>query len=97
MSAHHSVREGLPRPVGASWDGDGVNFALFSAHATGVELCLYDESGTEETARSIFPNSRTRFGTAISPESSPVRFMATACMDLTSPTGVIVLIPINCC
>ena len=55
MSAHHSVREGLPRPLGASWDGDGVNFALFSAHATGVELCLYDESGTEETARFDLP------------------------------------------
>jgi isoamylase len=55
MSAHHPVREGLPRPLGASWDGDGANFALFSAHATGVELCLYDESGTEETARFDLP------------------------------------------
>src|SRR5205085_1850760 len=37
------VREGLPHPLGATWDGDGVNFALFSANATRVELCLFDE------------------------------------------------------
>ncbi|HEY6452727.1 MAG TPA: hypothetical protein VIX87_09025, partial [Steroidobacteraceae bacterium] len=36
------LREGLPYPCGASWDGQGTNFALFSAHATRVELCLFD-------------------------------------------------------
>ena len=38
---------GRPYPLGASWDGDGVNFTLFSEHATAVELCLFDapESG----------------------------------------------------
>jgi isoamylase len=34
-------------PLGASWDGQGVNFALFSEHATAVELCLFDEQGVE--------------------------------------------------
>jgi glycogen operon protein len=38
---------GLPYPLGASWDGAGVNFALFSAHATKVELCLFDDDGKE--------------------------------------------------
>ena len=33
---------GNPYPLGATWDGEGVNFALFSEHATGVELCLFD-------------------------------------------------------
>jgi isoamylase len=33
---------GQPYPLGATWDGLGVNFALFSEHATGVELCLFD-------------------------------------------------------
>jgi isoamylase len=33
---------GKPYPLGATWDGQGVNFALFSQHATGVELCLLD-------------------------------------------------------
>ena len=35
-----SIREGKPFPLGATWDGLGVNFALFSANATRVELCL---------------------------------------------------------
>jgi len=42
------VREGLPYPLGASWDGLGVNFALYSRHATRVELCLFDERGREK-------------------------------------------------
>ena len=33
---------GKPYPLGATWDGQGVNFAIFSQHATGVELCLFD-------------------------------------------------------
>src|SRR5438128_20671 len=38
---------GRPYPLGATWDGAGVNFALFSEDATAVELCLFDrpESG----------------------------------------------------
>mgnify|MGYP005843133317 CR=1 FL=1 len=35
-------RPGLPYPLGATWDGSGVNFALFSENATAVELCLFD-------------------------------------------------------
>ncbi|HEU5145069.1 MAG TPA: hypothetical protein VFT90_00070, partial [Chryseosolibacter sp.] len=34
---------GVPYPLGATWDGQGVNFALFAENATGVELCLFDE------------------------------------------------------
>jgi glycogen operon protein len=33
---------GRPSPLGATWDGQGVNFALYAEHATAVELCLYD-------------------------------------------------------
>src|SRR5690606_25429976 len=36
------VWQGSPYPLGATWDGIGVNFALFSEHATAVELCLFD-------------------------------------------------------
>jgi isoamylase len=36
------VQPGQPYPLGATWDGLGVNFAIFSEHATGVELCLFD-------------------------------------------------------
>ena len=38
---------GRPSPLGATFDGDGVNFAVFSAHAEAVTLCLFDERGTE--------------------------------------------------
>ncbi len=36
------VWPGTPYPLGATWDGEGVNFAIFSEHATAVELCLFD-------------------------------------------------------
>lgn len=45
-----SVWPGRPYPLGATWDGRGVNFAIFSAHATRVELCLFDSpQASEET------------------------------------------------
>jgi isoamylase len=42
-----AVQEGRPFPRGAQFDGQGTNFALFSAHATRVELCLFDDDGNE--------------------------------------------------
>ena len=53
---------GNPYPLGATWDGSGVNFALFSENATAVELCLFDQpQATGETSRipimSRFPSS----------------------------------------
>ena len=42
---------GTPQPPGAHWDGHGVNFALFSAHAERVELCLFDAAGEHEVER----------------------------------------------
>ena len=42
---------GVPYPLGATWDGEGVNFALFAENATGVELCLFDQRmGATQTA-----------------------------------------------
>ena len=46
-----SVWPGKPFPQGATWDGEGVNFALFSEHAEGVELCLFDSRGRRELQR----------------------------------------------
>jgi isoamylase len=51
----NDVQEGLPRPVGATWDGKGVNFALFSANATAVEVCLFDAGGEKELRRIALP------------------------------------------
>ena len=39
---------GLPYPLGAAWDGEGTNFALFSSIADAVELCLFSQSGEEQ-------------------------------------------------
>ena len=49
--ASTAVWPGQPYPLGTTWDGEGVNFALFSEHAEKVELCLYDTKGRRETAR----------------------------------------------
>ena len=43
----HSVRPGRHAPLGATFDGHGVNFAVFSENATGMELCLFDANGVE--------------------------------------------------
>src|SRR5215218_7699490 len=39
---------GTPYPLGATWDGEGTNFALFSENATGVRLCLFDTATEAE-------------------------------------------------
>jgi isoamylase len=49
------IEDGSPAPLGATFDGKGVNFALFSANATGVELCLFDQQGRRETDRVTLP------------------------------------------
>jgi isoamylase len=43
----YSLWSGTPHPLGAVWDGEGTNFALFSENATGVELCLFDAENHE--------------------------------------------------
>jgi isoamylase len=51
---------GKPYPLGATWDGTGVNFALYSENATKVDLCLYDSRGRRETERYTL-NEQTAF------------------------------------
>jgi isoamylase len=47
-----TIYPGSPYPLGATWDGNGVNFALYTENATGVDLCLFDApSGKSETNR----------------------------------------------
>ena len=45
------VLAGRAHPLGATWDGGGVNFALFSEHAEAVDLCLFDADAAREVAR----------------------------------------------
>ncbi|MGH6890190.1 MAG: glycogen debranching protein GlgX [Rhizomicrobium sp.] len=49
------LEQGRPWPLGASWDGMGVNFAVFSAHASRLQLCLFDAAGRREAARFDLP------------------------------------------
>ena len=60
-SSTRRLREGLPHPHGATWDGEGVNFSLFSANATKVELCLFDADGKEELERIELPEYTDEF------------------------------------
>lgn len=53
-----NVRPGTPRPLGATLVGEGTNFAVFSAHATGVEICLF-ERDDDEPSRTIKLPERT--------------------------------------
>jgi isoamylase len=65
------VREGLPFPLGATWDGLGVNFALFSAHATKVELCLFDLDGRRELERIEMPEYTDEVWHCYLPDARP--------------------------
>ncbi|MDB5126987.1 glycogen debranching protein GlgX [Mucilaginibacter sp.] len=53
------IYPGKPYPLGATWDGKGVNFALFAENATGVELCLFDGEGSDQTEERIHIAERT--------------------------------------
>ncbi len=56
-----NVWPGKPYPLGATWDGNGVNFALFSENATAVELCLFDSSEAETERLSIRVTEQTDY------------------------------------
>jgi isoamylase len=53
--AQKTLLPGRPFPLGATVDGKGINFAVFSANAERIELCLFDVSGTTELARIALP------------------------------------------
>ena len=55
LKSDRRVSAGSPHPLGATWDGRGTNFALFSANAEKVELCLFDKSGRNEIERIALP------------------------------------------
>ena len=65
------VKEGLPFPRGATWDGAGVNFALFSANATRVEVCLFDKTGEMEIQRIELPEYTDQIWHGYVPDLGP--------------------------
>jgi isoamylase len=66
------VWPGRPYPLGATWDGAGVNFALFSEHATKVELCLFNShEDTQESSRILMPERTDMVWHAYLPDVEP--------------------------
>ncbi|MDA2911702.1 glycogen debranching protein GlgX [Nitrospiraceae bacterium AH_259_D15_M11_P09] len=55
------VWPGRPYPLGATWDGEGVNFSLSSEHATGVELCLFEGPDSDKELHRIRIDERTEY------------------------------------
>ncbi|MGI9402121.1 MAG: glycogen debranching protein GlgX [Rhizobiaceae bacterium] len=55
MSSTYSASRGRAAPLGATFDGDGVNFAIFSTNASRMTLCLFSEDGKTETQRIELP------------------------------------------
>src|SRR5689334_2158759 len=49
------LKEGSPHPRGATWNGEGTNFTLFSANATKVEISIFDPKGEREIERIALP------------------------------------------
>src|SRR4029453_4563965 len=62
---------GEPYPLGANWDGKGVNFALFSANAERVELCLFDAAGVREIDRVALPEYTDEVWHGYLPDARP--------------------------
>src|ERR1700750_1286448 len=73
-SAAPTLKEGLPYPLGATWDGNGANFALFSANATKVEVFLFAADGKTETARIELPEYTDQIFHGYVPEVGPGTF-----------------------
>jgi isoamylase len=65
------VWPGKPYPLGANWDGEGVNFALFSEHAEAVELCLFDQAGRRELHRVRIKEQTDQVWHCYLPEARP--------------------------
>jgi isoamylase len=71
MGKGRKIEEGLPYPRGAAWDGKGTNFAIFSAHATKVEVCIFDERGEREVDRVELPEYTNQIWHGYLPDIGP--------------------------
>jgi glycogen operon protein len=70
----NSIEEGLPYPLGAHWNGRGTNFALFSANATKVEICLFDAPAGREVSRIELPEYTDQVFHGYLPDVGPGTF-----------------------
>ncbi len=65
------IQEGHPFRRGANWDGKGTNFALFSANATKVEVCIFDDAGQRELHRITLPEHTNQIWHGYVPDLHP--------------------------
>lgn len=65
------VQPGTPYPLGATWTGRGVNFAVFSAHAEKIEVCLFDAAGRREIERIVLPEETDHVWHGYAPDLRP--------------------------
>jgi glycogen operon protein len=65
------VIPGTPYPLGATWDGAGVNFSIFSEHAAAIDLCLFEGESAAETARISLPEQTDQIWHVYLPEARP--------------------------
>jgi len=65
------VWPGRPYPLGSTWDGEGVNFAIFSEHAEAVDLCLFDSAGRRELHRIRIKEQTDQVWHCYLPEARP--------------------------
>ncbi|MBI3396091.1 MAG: glycogen debranching protein GlgX [Spirochaetia bacterium] len=71
------VLPGKSYPLGATWDGSGVNFALYSEHSTQVELCLFDSAASRtESQRITLPERTDQVWHCYLPEARPGQLYA---------------------
>ncbi len=71
MNPITAVWPGRPGPRGANWDGEGVNFAVFSEHAEKMELCIFDPTGRRELQRIAFVEQTDHVFHCYLPEARP--------------------------
>ena len=62
---------GHPHPLGTTWDGLGVNFAVFSANAERIDLCIFDPSGRREISRHPLPECTDEVWHGYLPDAKP--------------------------
>ena len=71
MASPWKVWPGRPYPLGATWDGEGVNFATLFGACRKIELCLFDRSGNHEEARIVLPEYTDEVRHAYLPDARP--------------------------
>ena len=82
MRGSPGSREGSAEAHGAIWDGKGTNFALFSANATKVEVCLFDAGGETELERIELPEYTDQIWHGYMPDVGPAPSTATGARPL---------------